>query len=278
MVLGQLEAVGALYLDTARNLTTVRALGDRIDVVLLPRAADLDALAKALGPAPEVATPRVWWDPTARLLATDVSGILVEADVAALRRAAAHVLSDRVLYDHPAAGSWWVREGLSMLCAQVRLDAGRAIGPRLRRSSGYQQDITPDGRALLDLPLAAEPRKSARDVRAAYEGGRAPRLATMITWTAGSRPPPAEGEAPGAGVPRGRGPSAGPGFDTPSAVAWVVVHALLFAEAENLRPRLARCIDLERSGIPPATAFKRAIADDVPWMEAFAFRHVKEMN
>jgi len=281
MILGQLEAVGAFYLDTVRNLTTVRALTERIDVVLLPRSEDLDALERILGAAPEAATPGVWWEPTARLLAADVSGILVEADVAPLRRAAAHVLNDRVLYEHPAAGSWWLREGLAMLCAQVRLESGRAIGSRLRRSSGYQDDITPTGRSLLDLPLAAEPKRAARQARAEHLDGRPPRLATVITWTAGSRPPPGPDEAAGDGdrlARPGRGRAAGPGFETAAATAWIVMHALLYADAENLRPRLARCLDLERSGVAPATAFKRAIADDVVWMESFAYRHVKEMD
>ena len=281
MILGQLEAVGAFYLDTVRNLTTVRALTERIDVVLLPRAQDIDALVRVLGPAPDAATPGVWWDPTARLLAADVSGILVEADVAALRRAAAHVLHDRVLYEHPAAGSWWVREGLAMLCAQVRLDSGRVLGDRLRRSSGYQDDITPTGRGLLDLPLAAEPKRAARAARTEHFAGRSPRLATVITWTAGSRPPPAPEEAVGDGdrlARPGRGRAAGPGFEASATTAWIVVHALLYADAANLRPRLARCLELERSGVAPATAFKRAIADDVVWMESFAYRHVKEMD
>jgi hypothetical protein len=166
-----------------------------------------------------------------------------------------------MLYEDGAAGSWWVREGLSAYFMQTRFDRDEHFRPgEIRTSEGYVSDISPDGRAANALSISLEPKRELRAVRERYNEGSHIPLVTLLEQP---------GDKPWAGVTL---------QDQAVVESWVLVHFLLHGADGELRQRLARYLELERSGNGGREAFRMKVAGDLKTFERLLFKHAKEMR
>ena len=260
--LEDLDRLWEYYVQTLGAVMTLRESTNRIDVYSFTGPEPLERfMAGVARDEIDVVYPGLPKSFARGFLAVDSSRLLARSDLAVVFHDTAHLMHRLLLYEDGAVGSWWVREGLAVYLMQTRFDRDEQFRHgEIRSSEGYVSDISPDGRATIALNIALEPKRELKAVRGRYQAGSHIPLETLL-------------EQPG------NEPWATDALEEQAAVeSWVLVHFLFHGADWELRQRLARYLDLERSGKGGREAFRRTVAGDLAKFERLLYKHAKTMR
>jgi hypothetical protein len=260
--LEDLNRLWEYYVQTLGAVVTLRESTSRLDVYSFTGPEPLERfMAGVARDEIDVVYPGLPKSLARGFLAVDSSGLLARSDLAIVFHDTAHLIHGLMLYEDGVVGSWWVREGLAAYFMQTRFDRDEQFRPgEIRTSEGYVSDISPDGRAASDLNIALEPKRELRAVRERYKAGSHIPLETLL-------------EQPG------NKPWASAALEEQAVVeSWVLVHFLLHGADWELRQRMARYLELERSGKGGREAFRKTVAGDLAKFERLLYKYAKKMR
>jgi hypothetical protein len=231
-------------------------------VLLFPDAAALRGYLAGIEPGSlNKSFPGLPFSLADRFTALDGAAILGRSDLAVLLHEVSHLLLETSLYSPQVVGSWWAREGLATYVMQTRFDQNVVFTPgAIRTNEGYIARQSPGGRVAEMVTFALQPKRAAEQARKAHKEGRHIPLTALLAQPADSPWPDAATR------------------DLAAVEAWILVHFLLHGADGELRPRLARYLELERRGDGGVDAFQRLVAGDIAALEPLVFRHVKDMD